>query len=404
MKTKNISLLLILFIGITPLLSGCNKSKGRQEDPGHKNKVINPTKQDGPVSVEVTEVKGIKYSEKIDLPGCSVHGMETSQLYSRVGGYVDQILKIDKNEIDIGSLVKKGLPLAVIKIPELRDELAEKIAKVTEANSTVKQSEAAIIQAEALVTQKQAEVKQTTSHKSEKQALLELQKTKLQRIQGLVSDGSIGKENLDEVLYAVKAAQSALESVTADEAAAKANVTAAEAGKIKALADKSATEAKAKVAEAIKNRAETMVSFATIKAPFNGIITKRFVDHGAFVQPATSNSGAKPLFEISRIDKVRVVASVPNTHASRVLVNQKVMFSNIGGLQGVGVQGTITRSSNTLDKKTRMMRVDVEFSNPVQKNEFIRKDSSQARHVRYTLCASERMGKFADCAGLSSSV
>ncbi len=377
MKYKNSSLLLILFIATTPLLSGCHKAKGQQDDPANNNKVINPAKQDGPVSVEVVVVEGIKYSEKIELPGCSVHGMETSQLYSRVGGYVKKIMEIKKEEIDIGSLVKRDMPLALIKVPELRDELTEKIAKVTEAESTVKQAAAAVKQAEALVAQKQAEVKQAISHKSEKQALLDLQKTKWQRIQGLVTEGSIGKENLDEVLYAVKAAKSSLDSVTADEAAAKANVKAAEAGETKAIADKAAAVAKSKVAEAIKNRAETMVGFATITAPFDGIITKRFVDHGAFVQPATSNSGAKPLFEISRIDKVRVVASVPNTHASRVFVNQKVTFSNIGGLQGVGVQGKITRSSNTLDKKTRMMRVDVEFTNPVQKM-----NSSEKIHLK----------------------
>lgn len=366
MNAKTILSLFVISISITQF-SGCDQGGKQPSKVLASNPVEAPAaKNDKPVPVKVGEVEGIAYSEKIDLPGSSVHGMETSALFSRVGGYVEEIKSVDGKEIDIGSLVEKGMPLAVIAIPELQDELTEKRAKVEQAKSAVGQADAAITQADALVKQRIAEVNQARSHKSEKQALLDLQKTKFQRIELLVKNGSIGKENRDEAEYAVKAAQSALESVTADEKSALANVSAAQAGAVKAKADKASAIANLNVATAIAKRAATMVGFATIRAPFDGIITKRFVDHGAFVRPATSNSGAMPLFEISRIDKVRVVASVPNTHASRVLEGQKVMFFNIGGLPGVGVEGTISRSSNTLDKKSRMMRVDIEFENPVK--------------------------------------
>ncbi|WP_298860636.1 efflux RND transporter periplasmic adaptor subunit [uncultured Gimesia sp.] len=362
---KTISALLVITVSPSLFLSGCDNANNSPKGKSTPVEAPPVAKSNGPVRVEVGKVEGIAYSEKIDLPGSSVHGMETSQLFSRVGGYVQEVKSIGKKEIDIGSLVKKGMPLAVIAIPELRDELSEKLAKVEQAKSAEGQAIAAITQSKALTRQRMSEVTQAKSHKSEKQALLDLQKTKYQRIQALVKTGSIGTENRDEAEYAVKAAQSALESVAADEKAAEANVAVAQAGEIKAVADKASATANLKVAEAVAKRAATMVEFATIRAPYDGIITKRHVDHGAFVRPATSNSGAMPLFEISRIDKVRVVASVPNTHASRVLEGQKIVFFNIGGLPGVAIEGTISRSSSTLDKKSRMMRVDIEFKNPV---------------------------------------
>ncbi|MCH9656504.1 MAG: efflux RND transporter periplasmic adaptor subunit [Planctomycetes bacterium] len=366
MNVKTFSTLLVITVSLSLFLSGCDNANNSPKGKSAPVEAPPVAKSNGPVRVEVGKVEGIAYSEKIDLPGSSVHGMETSQLFSRVGGYVQEVKSIGKKEIDIGSLVKKGMPLAVIAIPELRDELSEKLAKVEQAKSAEGQAIAAITQSKALTRQRMSEVTQAKSHKSEKQALLDLQKTKYQRIQALVKTGSIGTENRDEAEYAVKAAQSALESVAADEKAAEANVAAAQAGEIKAVADKASATANLAVAKAVAKRAATMVEFATIRAPYDGIITKRHVDHGAFVRPATSNSGAMPLFEVSRIDKVRVVASVPNTHASRVREGQKIVFFNIGGLPGVAIEGTISRSSSTLDKKSRMMRVDIEFKNPVQ--------------------------------------
>lgn len=365
MNVKTIQYVLVITASMSLCLSGCDNGKALKNQPALGN-AVPVDKPAGPERVVVVPVEAIEYSEKIDLPGSSVHGMETSQLFSRVGGYVQDINSVDGKEIDIGSLVKKNMPLAVIAIPELQDELTEKVAKVELAKSEVEQAEAAITQSEALIKQRMSEVKQAKSQKAEKQALLDLQQTKYQRIQLLVKNGSIGKEISDEAEFAAKAAQSALESVAADVKAAESNVAAAQAGKVKAIADKASATANLKVATAIAKRAQTMIGFATIRAPFDGIITKRYVDHGAFVRPATSSSGVMPLFEVSRIDKVRVVVSVPNTHAARVLEGQKVMFYNIGGLPGVGVEGTISRSSNTLDTKSRMMRADIEFKNPVQ--------------------------------------
>ncbi len=54
-----------------------------------------------------------------------------------------------------------------------------------------------------------------------------------------------------------------------------------------------------------------MLGFATLRAPFDGVVTARHVDPGHLVRVAAS----EPLLVISRIDPVRVVVQVPETDA-----------------------------------------------------------------------------------------
>jgi len=44
------------------------------------------------------------------------------------------------------------------------------------------------------------------------------------------------------------------------------------------------------VAKANLDRAETLLQFTKITAPFSGVVTRRFVDRGAFIPAATSSS------------------------------------------------------------------------------------------------------------------
>jgi len=138
---------------------------------------------------------------------------------------------------------------------------------------------------------------------------------------------------------------------------------------IKASADIQSAKAQVKVVAAALSRVKTLMAYSKIDAPFPGIITKRMVDHGTFVRPAGSNSGAVPLFEITRVDKVRVKTSVPSVKASRVSIGQKALLHSIGGLPGISVAGSITRSSGAFEAGTRMLPIEVHFINPAKDTE-----------------------------------
>ena len=106
------------------------------------------------------------------------------------------------------------------------------------------------------------------------------------------------------------------------------------------------------------------MNYTVIKAPYDGVITKRMVDLGSYVLPAENNSAAMPVFELTQISKVRIVVAVPNNKVGRIEAGQAVVFDSIGGLQGQAFHGTVTRTAGALSPKTRTMRIEVHFDNP----------------------------------------
>jgi HlyD family secretion protein len=358
-----ISSLPILGLALATLVcSGCGpEASDEASNPAAAGPTKKPAGEFG-----TTMVTAKSYVEKVELPGASVQGFERTQLMSKIGGYVKEIKKINDEEVDVGTRVKKGDVLAILDVPELLDQLAEKKALVRQAKSEVEKADAVIKQMQAGIMQREAEVKQANAARVEKNALLSFSQAKKKRIVDLVNQGTIGRDNLDEVTFAVEAAAAAITAAQADIETAEANVKAAQADLEKAKADKSSTEEHVKVAEAISSETQTMLGYANITAPFSGVITKRHIDHGAFVRPATSNSGAMPLFEITRIDMVRVAVSVPNVDTSKIKVGQKTFVHSIGGILGVSIRGSVTRMSHALDPDSRMMGLEVHLKNPLK--------------------------------------
>ncbi|MBT4864554.1 MAG: efflux RND transporter periplasmic adaptor subunit, partial [Planctomycetaceae bacterium] len=328
---------------------------------------------DGETTHEVHVVLGKPHTEQIELPGASVHGYETTQLMAKLGGYVDQIMNSDgqpvsrdEKEIDIGSFVKEGTVLAELDIPEIAGEVKQKDALLTQANSAVSQAMAAIAQAQAEVERRNAEVAEAEAMVKEKLALKQLRETAHRRIVKLFNDGAVGEDSKLEAEFGLAAAEAAVTSADAGVTKAKSLVAVANEMVKKAEADKESADAHVNVATADLEIAKVMDDYSTIRAPYNGMITKRLVDNGAFVRPATSNSGAMALFEITRTDKVRIEAAVPSVNTTRIRVGQQAVFHTIGGLPGVTITGQVDRAAVALDRETRMMRIHVDFKNPLK--------------------------------------
>src|SRR5438876_9730302 len=87
------------------------------------------------------------------------------------------------------------------------------------------------------------------------------------------------------------------------------------------------------VAKANVERAETLLHYARIAAPFGGIITRRMVDPGAFIPAATSGGSAQnaAIVTVADFNRVRVQVAVPEIEAARVRAGQPVKL-NVEGL------------------------------------------------------------------------
>ncbi len=111
------------------------------------------------------------------------------------------------------------------------------------------------------------------------------------------------------------------------------------------------------VARANLAQSETLLGYATITAPFSGIITRRAVDPGALIQ---ANS---PILGLMDFSKVRLQIGVPEGEASRVAVGQPVLVTT-ENLSGVHFDGKVTRFTYALDAASRTMLTEVMLDNP----------------------------------------
>jgi membrane fusion protein (multidrug efflux system) len=119
------------------------------------------------------------------------------------------------------------------------------------------------------------------------------------------------------------------------------------------------------IAKANVERTETLLGFSKISAPFSGIITRRFVDPGAFIPAATSGSSAQnaALFTVMDFTKVRVQVSIPEMEVPFIKAGlpAKVMIEE---LPSAKIEGTLTRFSHALDEATKTMLAEIELPNP----------------------------------------
>jgi membrane fusion protein (multidrug efflux system) len=120
---------------------------------------------------------------------------------------------------------------------------------------------------------------------------------------------------------------------------------------------------KAEVAKANLERAETLLAFTRITAPFPGIVTRRSVDVGAFIPAATSGSPqSAALLTISDFQTVRVQVAVPESEAPLVQRGEPVKVT-VEGLRGRVFKGTITRFAYSLDDASKTMLAEIELPN-----------------------------------------
>jgi membrane fusion protein, multidrug efflux system len=155
---------------------------------------------------------------------------------------------------------------------------------------------------------------------------------------------------------------------------AELRVAKLEVDRIKAARDKApdlitpqasdTAESRVAIAQATLSHNETMLRYGKITAPFDGVVTMRYVDPGAFVPAATasSNPAAAALLTISDYSTIRARVPVPEIEAARIQVGQPVVLTT-DSLPGKTFRGKVTRHTGALDEATRSLLVEADFPN-----------------------------------------
>ena len=287
----------------------------------------------------------------IAQPG-AIEALEQPAILAKIPGYVQQW------QVDLGDPIHKGQLMAELWVPELEDDLRQKEALVHHAEAQLKLARKTVAEAEA-----------------------ESQRTGIQykRLAQAGTTGVLNKDNVDEARFADEAGQARLEM---------------------ARADMEVKEAQLEVDGKNRDRAHTMLQYTKIVAPFDGVVTSRThnVDTGQFVQPATGARG-DVLFTVARMDIMRILVQVPENDAWWLTDAMQAAFPKnylaaqlavpygsplckllwcadsfwvkpiparvrVPALNNQEFAGKVTRTSWSLDPRTRTLLAAVDLPNP----------------------------------------
>jgi RND family efflux transporter MFP subunit len=137
---------------------------------------------------------------------------------------------------------------------------------------------------------------------------------------------------------------------------------AAEAAVAKALADVDVAKARLEVAQADKEHVQTLLQYTKVRAPYDGVVTRRNVNTGDFVQPAAGTSKGESLFVVEKVDPVRVFINVQELEAVWVRDGDTALIRP-QSLQGQQFKGKVTRTSGALNPQNRTLRTEIDLPN-----------------------------------------
>jgi RND family efflux transporter MFP subunit len=340
------------------LLAGCNQHPPAAQPPAAA----------GPASFPTVHPKKQSVARWVEQPG-AVFAFEEAPLVAKVTGYVTAVAddpdKKDRpphdRKIDTGSKVKAGQPLATIAVPELADEARQKAAAVEQAAKEAELARQAVQVAAAEVAVARAAVGEAKAGVKRAEADVVRWTSESARLEKLAAGGVADEQNRDEARRQKAAAEAARDEATARVAAAEATVRKWEAQERKAKADVGAAEAKVAVAAADAARLQSLLGYTQVKAPFDGVVTRRAVDPGHLVRPERGD----PLFVVARLDVVRVRVEVPEADAALVAPGAEARLDVPAA--GGPVTGTVARVSWSLEPAARTLRAEVDLPNPDRK-------------------------------------
>jgi RND family efflux transporter MFP subunit len=253
---------------------------------------------EGKVVVEVDLVSPVRrdISRTIELP-VQLFPWQHTDVVAKVTGYIRTVL------VDRGSKVRQGDVLATVWDPELEVQLSHEQAEVVAA---------------------ERELDALTAKRDVHQLIAN-------RTTALIPDRA--------------ATQTQADIENADYA-----VTVAEAEKAKATVT------------ALKERArttQTILGYTTVRAPFDGVVSQRFVHEGTFVELGKGTL----LFHMVQLNVLRATIDVPEASSPSVEAGTpvSVQFSELGP---EWTPLTVARSAQELEVKTRTLRVEADLPNP----------------------------------------
>jgi multidrug efflux pump subunit AcrA (membrane-fusion protein) len=304
-------------------------------------KVVRP-KREASVPITVDQIATVEPYYRADLR-------------ARASGIVKSVLR------DIGDKVKKGDVLAVIDVPESDQDVAKCEAMILQRRQELKVSEAKLKDARAARDVSAATIKQREADVQGAIATRDLKKRKFARFQELAAKGSVVGSVVEEEERDYLSSEATVTSAKANVERARADYAESESKIEAAAADIELKSAQIEVAKKDLDRAKAVADYAKVTAPFDGVVVRRTIDPGSFVQNATTGT-SEALISIAKVDLVTVCAKFPDSVAPSVAANTPALVT-VDDLPGVSIPATVTRFAPSVQNADRTMRVEVDLFN-----------------------------------------
>jgi multidrug efflux pump subunit AcrA (membrane-fusion protein) len=267
--------------------------------------------------------------------------------------------------VAIGDRVKAGDDLVHIDVPDLESDVQQKDAVIKQRQSELDLAKANLKTAAAAEKAAGEWVKVKQEDIGRAEASERFRQKELKRFQGLAGgpNPAVTPDVIDEAMERYEEAKAGSATARASVADARAELEKMTAKSEAAAADVEVAKSLVGVAKKDKEKAEALLGFATVRAPFDGVVTRRKVDPGDFVQNATT-ANTEPLLTVVRDDVVTIYMKVPDKFAPFVNPGTRA-FIQLDLLPGLVIEGKVTRYAPSLDnpEHDRTMRVEVDLYN-----------------------------------------
>jgi len=120
----------------------------------------------------------------------------------------------------------------------------------------------------------------------------------------------------------------------------------------KAVSNRDSLKARSSAANAVVINAEKQLEYTTIVAPYDGIVTKRFVEQGEVVSPGT------PIMEGLSLSELRVVTNIPETIIDSVKLKPEAKIL----VEGKELNALDVTIFPYADKKTHTFKTRINFN------------------------------------------
>lgn len=265
------------------------------------------------VAVALVERKPI--SSSLKLSG-EFRPFQEVDVHAKIAGYIRKIY------VDVGDHIKAGQTLAVLEVPELSAQLLGADAAVRRAKDAIRRAQGDLDRAQSL------------------HAATHLDYTRLKQASA-DRPGLIAEQELDDA--------------QAKDKEGEAQIFASEA----ALSE---ARNQLDVAIAQQKQLAAMSDYTRIVAPFNGVITRRYVDTGALVQAGTSsNTQALPVVSVAETDLFRLTLPVPESDVPMIRLGSTVTV-RVPALNR-NFNGKVSRYADAVNEETRTMHTEVDVPN-----------------------------------------